>query len=197
MKKKKKNASSNNFRWIFFTLIPIITIIIIIQFRRIVMPTNEEIIQYIKNVNSYSTKIEYTIRNSKGNYVEEVEAKYNKGNGMTVIFPDNKIKIYKDEFISINEKNLEYDLNSDSDLLFPLGFINKILEGNISNIDEKTEEWGDIKYLDIDIELDSKNNHMKKIKVYINKGDKTPILIKVFDKDNCEKVTIKFKDFNF
>ncbi|NLK94271.1 MAG: hypothetical protein GX275_03620, partial [Clostridiales bacterium] len=152
---------------------------------------------YIKNVNSYSTKIEYTIRNSKGYYVEEVEAKYNKGNGMTVIFPDNKIKIYKDEFISINEKNLEYDLNSDSDLLFPLGFINKILEGNISNIDEKTEEWGDIKYLDIDIELDSKNNHMKKIKVYINKGDKTPILIKVFDKDNCEKVTIKFKDFNF
>lgn len=193
----KKEWKFYKYRWILITLIPIIAMVTIMQFRRILMPTNEEILKYIRNAKGYTCDIEYVIINSRGEYTDNVIADYNKGVGGSLIFQDNRKKLYKEDIISITENNSEYNTDYNSDILYPLGFVNKVLDGDIVSINEDMEEWGDIKYLEVNVNLDNKNNHMKSLKVYINKKDKTPILIKVYDKDNCEKVTIKIKDFKY
>ena len=178
-------------------LVPFISIFLIIQFRHIFMPTNDEIIEYVMKSEGYRSDAEYTIINSKGKFEEEVTMYYKKNYGFRVEFPEERVKIYKDGYISIVENDYEYELNEGFDTLYPLGFVSNILKNEITEVNEGTEEWGDIKYLEICINLSIKNKHLCKAKVYINKEDKSPIVTKIYDSDGEESVIIVYDDFNY
>ncbi|MGG7178239.1 germination lipoprotein GerS-related protein [Clostridium paraputrificum] len=183
-------------KWmLLLLLIPFISIILIITFRHTYAPTNEEIIEKIKKIDAYNTKAEYIIKNTKSEYKEETNMYYCKDIGMRIEFGEDRVKIYKDGFVSMNDNGDEYEIKENFDTLYPLAFYNNILNNEIKEVKEGAEEWGDIKYLEVDVSLPSKNKHISSAKVYINKEDKSPIITKIFDIDGKERVTIIYKNF--
>jgi len=185
-------------KWAFLLLlIPFISIIIVVVFRHSYFQTNDEIIEEVKNAENYTSKVEYKIKNSRGEYKENTTIYYSKGQGMRIEFEENRVKIYKNDSININDNGYEYELKGDFDQLYPIAFINNLLLNKIQDIQEGSEEWGDGEYIEISIELPFKNNHMTSAKVYINKKDKIPIVAKVYDVNREERVTIIYKEFEY
>lgn len=198
MKSEKKVLNKENRKkWILLLilLIPFISIILIVTFRHTYAPTNEEILEKIKDIDAYTVKAEYTIKNSKGEYKEETKMYYCKDVGMRIDFGQDRVKIYKDGFISMKDNGDEYELKDNFDSVYPLSFYNLLLSNEIKEIKEETEDWGDKKYLEVSIDLPGSNEHISTAKLYILKDDRAPIVLKIFDKKDIERVSIAYSDF--
>ena len=76
-------------------LIPFISIIFVILFRGVIMPSNEEIISSLKDINAYKCEVEYITKNSKGIEKEVTSQYYSKEKGVRVEYGDDLVKIYK------------------------------------------------------------------------------------------------------
>lgn len=191
MKKKIKIA--------LLFIIPFISILIIVMFRGVVLPTNEEILSQLKDINSYETKVEYIIKNDKGEERENTTQYYLKNNGVRVDFNDELTKIYKDNGICVKDNILksEYNIDNNMDILHSLAFVNKILSYPVINgtLKEGQEEWGERIYIQMDVELFLDNEHLNTARVFIDKKEKTPIGIIVYDKDGNDSVRIIYEDF--
>ena len=180
-------------------VIPFISIFLVIIFRGILSPNNEEIIRDLKNIKCYETKVEYIVKNSKGEEREDTVQYYSKDEGVRVEFDDNKIKLYKSDGIHVkdNSSTGEYVIESDMDILHSMAFINKILSYPLKSdsIKEGQEEWGDKIYIQVDTELFLNNEHFNSARIFINKKTKVPIGIIIYDKDGNDSVRIIYEDF--
>lgn len=181
--------------FLMILLIPFISILLIIMFRHTYAPTNEEIIESIKSIKSYTVEAEYTIKNSKGEYKQETKMYYCKDVGMRIEFDGDRVKIYKDGYINMKDKNDEYELNESIDIVYPLSFYNNLLNNPIESIEENEQEWGDTKYLEILVNLPGNNKHLSKAKVYVDKENKKPLVSKIYDNNGKECITIVYKNF--
>jgi outer membrane lipoprotein-sorting protein len=185
-------------KWaILLLVIPFISIIIVVIFRHSYFLTNDEIIEEVKNAENYTSKVEYKIKNARGEYKENTTIYYSKEKGMRIEFEEDRVKFYNNGSIRINDNGYEYVLEGDFDKLYPLAFTNNLLLNEIQCIEEGSEEWGDGQYIEVSIELPFKNNHMTSAKLYINKEDKVPIVAKIYDVNKEERVTIIYKDFEY
>lgn len=180
-------------------IIPFISILLVVIFRGVFMPNNEEIIRELKNIKCYETKVEYIIKNSKGEEREETVQYYSKNEGVRVEFKDDKVKIYKADGIHVKDdkSNSEYLIGSDMDILHSMAFMNKILSYPLKSdsIKEAQEEWGDKIYIQVDTELFLNNEHFNTARVFVNKKTRTPIGIIVYDKNGNESMRIIYDDF--
>ncbi|MDR5588765.1 MULTISPECIES: germination lipoprotein GerS-related protein [Clostridium] len=198
MEKKKKTIKS---KMLLSTLllIPIITILLIVLFRHILLPTNEDILNYVKNIKEYSTGVEYIFKNSRGEIKELTTQYYSDNKGLRIEFgQDNKtIKVYNSGEIQVKDyQGDEFKLDGNMDVIYPLASINNILSNKmLGEIKENVKEWGDGNYLEIDLKYDMNNKHFEKGKFYIDKKTKSPILLKIFDINGIERVIITYKDF--
>ena len=180
-------------------IIPFISIFLVVIFRGILSPDNEEIIRNLKNIKCYETKVEYIVKNSKGEERENTVQYYSKEEGVRVEFDDDKVKIYKSDGIHVkdNSSTGEYVIESDMDILHSMAFMDKILSYPLKSdsIKEGQEEWGDKIYIQVDTELFLSNEHFNSARIFINKKTKTPIGIIVYDKDGNDSVRIIYEDF--
>ena len=180
-------------------IIPFISIFLVVIFRGIISPNNEEIIRELKNIKCYETKVEYIVKNSKGEEREDTVQYYSKDKGVRVEFKNDKIKLYKEDGIHVkdNSSTGEYVIESDMDILHSMAFMNKILSYPLKSdsIKEGQEEWGDTIYIQVDTELFLNNEHFNSARIFINKKTKTPIGIVIYDKDGNDSVRIIYEDF--
>lgn len=180
-------------------IVPFISIFLVVIFRGVLSPNNEEIIRDLKNIKCYETKVEYIVKNSKGEEREDTVQYYSKDEGVRVEFDDNKIKLYKSDGIHVkdNSSTGEYVIESDMDILHSMAFINKILSYPLKSdsIKEGQEEWGDKIYMQVDTELFLNNEHFNSARIFINKKTKVPIGIIIYDKDGNDSVRIIYEDF--
>lgn len=178
-------------------LVPIIVLLVVVLFRYFYIPNNEEILEKMKNFNGYKTKVEYTIINSQGKYEEDTTQYYSKDYGTRVEFGEERVKLYKEGVVNIkeNSSNDEYEMKSDFDSFYTLAFLNNILKNNYTSIKDGQEEWGDVKYLEIDFNIDSKNKHISSGKLYVDKSKFSPIVLKIYDSNGEEKAIIRYDDF--
>ena len=180
-------------------IIPFISIFLVVIFRGIISPNNEEIIRELKNIKCYETKVEYIVKNSKGEEREDTVQYYSKDKGVRVEFKDDKIKLYKEDGIHVkdNSSTGEYVIESDMDILHSMAFMNKILSYPLKSdsIKEGQEEWGDTIYIQVDTELFLNNEPFNSARIFINKKTKTPIGIVIYDKDGNDSVRIIYEDF--
>ena len=180
-------------------IIPFISIFLVVIFRGIISPNNEEIIRELKNIKCYETKVEYIVKNSKGEEREDTVQYYSRDKGVRVEFKDDKIKLYKEDGIHVkdNSSTGEYVIESDMDILHSMAFMNKILSYPLKSdsIKEGQEEWGDTIYIQVDTELFLNNEHFNSARIFINKKTKTPIGIVIYDKDGNDSVRIIYEDF--
>ena len=180
-------------------IIPFISIFLVVIFRGILSPDNEEIIRDLKNIKCYETKVEYIVKNSRGEERESTVQYYSKEEGVRVEFDDDKVKLYKSDGIHVrdNSSTGEYVIESDMDILHSMAFMNKILSYPLKSdsIKEGQEEWGDTIYIQVDTELFLNNEHFNSARIFIDKKNKTPIGIIIYDKDGNDSVRIIYEDF--
>ncbi|WP_195988269.1 germination lipoprotein GerS-related protein [Clostridium sp. D53t1_180928_C8] len=180
-------------------IIPFISIALVVIFRGVISPNNEEIIRDLKNIKCYETKVEYIVKNSKGEEREETTQYYSKDDGVRIEFADEKVKIYKSDGIHVkdNSSTGEYIVDNEMDILHSMAFMNKILSYPLKSesVKEGQEEWGDKIYIQVDTELFLNNEHFNSARIFINKKTKTPIGIIVYDKDGNDSMRIIYEDF--
>ena len=179
--------------------IPIILIIFVILFRVTAEPTNEEIIESLKGINVYKAEVQFVINNSRDEETQDTIQYYKKDVGGRIDFGTDRTKIYKDGSILVKDNiaNKEYTMEDGMDDLYSLSFVNKLLSYPIDNegINEGQEEWGDTEYIVFTSELFLKNDSLNKIKIFIDKQEKTPIGAIIYDKENKDRVRIIYRNF--
>lgn len=184
---------------IFLVSIPIIVIALIVFFRLTAEPSNEEIIMGLRNIKNYTTKVDYLIVNSRGEETEETIHYFSKDFGSRIDFGEERIKIYKDDKILIkdNISNDEYEIDKEMDRFHPIAFMDKLLENPIidGEIKEGQEEWGEREYIEFTSELFLNNEHLDKIRIFIDKNEEIPIGAIIYDEDGNDKVRIVYKEF--
>ena len=65
-------------------IVPFISIFLVIIFRGVLSPNNEEIIRELKNIKCYETKVEYIVKNRKGEEREDTVQYYSTDEGVRV-----------------------------------------------------------------------------------------------------------------
>lgn len=181
-------------------LIPIIIIVLIILFRHNIVPSNEDIINGLRDTKYYTSQVDYLFKNSKSEFSEKTVQYYSTNKGGRIEFKDGyqRIKVYKGADIKVegNQDQEEFILEKDIDDLYPLAFIENILSNQIiGDIKDVKAEWGDDYYLEVNIEYNIKNKHLSKAKFYVDKNKKVPVLLKILDDNNNERVVITYRDF--
>lgn len=180
-------------------LAPIFIILLIILCRNVITPSNQEIINELKNTKCYSSKVEYVFKNSKAQFEESTMQYYSFDKGSRIEFENgyNEVKVYKGEEIKVEgNQDEEYILDKDIDIIYPLAFIENILSNpQNGEIKEVRAAWGEGVYLQIDMKYNSKNKHLNKAEFYVDKNKKVPVLLKILDDKNEERVVITYKEF--
>lgn len=178
---------------------PIFIILLVILFRNSINPSNESIINDLKNTKFYSSKVNYVFKNSKLQFEENTIQYYSFDKGSRIEFKDGyeRVKVYKGGEIKVEEnRDGEYSLNKDIDIIYPLAFIENILSNSENtNIKEVKTEWSDSIYLQVDITYNSNNKHLNKAEFFVDKNKGVPVLLKVLDDENNERIIITYKDF--
>ncbi|MBQ6820667.1 MAG: hypothetical protein IJO26_05170 [Clostridium sp.] len=184
---------------ILLVSIPVIIITIVILFRLTAEPTNEEIIQSLKDINSYTTEVEFTFKNDRGEEKQEAIQYYKKDVAGKINFGEDRSKIYKDDSILVrdNISNKEYTIDKSLDDVYSLSFINNLLSNSINSasIEEGQEEWGEIEYIAFTSDLFLENDNLNSIRIFINKQEEEPIGAIIYDKNEDERVRIVYNNF--
>lgn len=195
------NKISLNKKLMMGTLIfcPIIIILLIIVFRNTVTPSNESIINDLKDTKYYSCRVNYLFKNSKSQFEEDTVQYYRFDKGSRIEFKggDGRVKVYNGGEIRMEDNGEgEYILNKDIDIIYPLAFIGNILS-NAENteVKEVKNEWSDSIYLKVDITYDVNNKHLNKAEFFVDKNEGVPVLLKILDDNNNERIIITYKDF--
>ncbi len=195
----KKNLFSKKITIGILISVPIFIILFIILCRNIITPSNQDIINELKNTKCYSSTVEYVFKNSKTEFKESTMQYYSFEKGSRIEFKDGLegVKVYKGEEIKVEGKeDEEYILDKNIDIIYPLAFIENILSNpQNGEIKEVKDEWGEGIYLQVDIKYNSKNKHLSKAEFYVDKNTKLPVLLKILDENNKERVIITYKDF--
>lgn len=179
--------------------IPIIFIGIVVALEFFISPSNEEIIEKIKNIKSYKTGVEFIVTNSREELREETLLYHSKDKGSRIEFGQDRVKIYSNDEIKVkdNISGSEYLENQELDIVHSLAIIDKILSYEIdkNSIVENQEEWGNTKYIELQVKLPFDIQHLDKAKVFVDKDKKEPIGTIIYNKEGKEKIKIIYKDF--
>jgi hypothetical protein len=179
--------------------IPIFIILLVVMFRHVIIPSNVDVINELKNTKCYSSKVEYVFKNSKSQFEESTIQYYSFDRGSRIEFKDGYggVKVYKGGEIKVEGNQDDgYILDKDIDIIYPLAFIENVLSNpQIGEIKEVKAEWGSEIYLQVDMKYNSKNKHLNKAEFYIDKNKRVPVLLKILDDSDKERVIITYKDF--
>lgn len=180
-------------------IIPIVIILLVILFRNVVTPSNEDIINNLKNMKFYSSRVNYIFKNSKSQFEEDTIQYYSFDKGSRIEFQDGngRVKVYSGEEIKVEEsREGEYILNKNIDTIYPLAFVRNVLwTSEDIQIKEVKNEWGDSVYLKVDIKYNVKNKYLNKAEFFVDKNKGVPVLLKILDDENNERILITYKDF--
>ncbi|WP_024614321.1 germination lipoprotein GerS-related protein [Clostridium sp. Ade.TY] len=202
IKKENKNKSNDNnlkkkLLVTVLMIIPFVSIILIISLRHVITPTNEDILNSVKNLDDYTSIVEYKITNDNGTYNQKAELSYCKDNGIRLDFGEELTKIYSDEKITMiyNKTDEKYEVDRELDRVYDLAAMKELFKNPILEFKEGQEEWGDLKYLKVEFDLITKNIHIDRATLYIDKNKKEPMLLKVYDSNSKERIKIEYREF--
>ena len=158
----------------------------------------ENILDKLSNIDSYSTKVTYIVKNSRAEFKEEGLIEFN-GDNETKITLENRMEIFKDGKIYMKyiDENKNYSVSEDFDNFYQFMFINYLSRflNEENNVTYSYETIENIEYLVIDYLLLSGNKNFYKEKLYIDIKNKKPFKAIIYDKNNAEKLNIGYSEF--
>ncbi|WP_244833964.1 germination lipoprotein GerS-related protein [Clostridium sp. BJN0001] len=197
--KINKESIKRNVPKIVLLMIPIIIISCIIISRKMVTPSDSEIVNNLKNVENYSCSAEYTFKNSRSEYKEMTKQFYSRKYGSRIEFDDlyKRVKVYNGTEIKIKDINDEnFKIDSDIDCVYPLAFMNNFfMDDKEVELNEIQPEWADKMYIEAKINYNSKNSYFYVAKLYIDKNTKSPEMLIITDENKNERIIIRYTNF--
>lgn len=180
-------------------LLPLASIILVVIYRMTAEPSNNKVIDSLRNIEMYKSDVDYIIKNSRGTEKESTTQYYSSQKGKRIDFEEDRSKIYLEDKIIIkdNISNKTYEVEEKIDYFHKIAFLDVLLSSPITSEEIKVgqEEWGDTEYIQIDCDLILTNDHLNTAKIFIDKNNKTPIGVIVYDKEGKERVRIVYTNF--
>ena len=158
----------------------------------------ENILDKLSNIDSYSTKVTYIVKNSRAEFKEEGLIEFN-GDNETKITLETRMEIFKvgKIYMKYIDENKNYSVSEDFDNFYQFMFINYLSRflNEENNVTYSYETIENIEYLVIDYLLLSGNQNFYKEKLYIDIKNKKPFKAIIYDKNNAEKLNIGYSEF--
>ena len=171
---------------------------ILIYKKNMELNTPESILNKLSNVNSYSTKVTYVVKNSRGEFKEEGLIEFNKDD-CTKITLSNRVETFKDNkiYIDYTNENKSYEVSEDFDNFYQFMFINYLPKflNDENNVNYSYETIEDMEYFVVEYLLLSGNQNFYKQKLYIDIKNKIPLKSIIYDKNDIERLNIAYNEF--
>ncbi|KZL93268.1 germination lipoprotein GerS-related protein [Clostridium magnum] len=161
----------------------------------------EKVIDYLKNLDSYSCDINMKIQNDKQVINYTGKHFFDKKYGYRFELDENRILIYKEDkiFVKDLQNGLSYDTDKDFDSVFKLCFIgeyigliytNEKVENSFKNINNE-------EYQIIHLDIPGNNKNISRADLYVNLRDNFPKYLIVYDSKDREKINVEYSNFKF
>lgn len=161
----------------------------------------EKVIDYLKNLDSYSCDINMKIQNDKQVINYSGKHFFDKKYGYRFELDENRILIYKEDkiFVKDLQNGLSYDTDKDFDSVFKLCFIgeyigliytNEKVENSFKNINNE-------EYQIIHLDIPGNNKNISRADLYVNLRDNFPKYLIVYDSKDREKINVEYSNFKF
>lgn len=179
----------------------IITIIIsgIILLQKHHKLTPERVLSDFKEIEGYTTEVTYLITNSRGEITVKTSQWYDEDNGLRVEFGQDRVQIYKEDKIYVEElaTGRTYDMKKDFDQLYKLAFIPEISKLFINDEEFKYhyKEKEGKQYLVVEFNTLLDNENLIKEVLFIDTKNKVPLEGIIYDKRGNERAKIIYNNF--
>ncbi|WP_297436695.1 germination lipoprotein GerS-related protein [uncultured Clostridium sp.] len=152
-----------------------------------------KIIQGITNAKTYTVDVEYTIKNSRGEFIEEAKIEH-KNNESKLTFVE-KEQIFSKDKIKINyfEGDKHFIVDRDYDEFYRFFLVNEL--GNYINKEGVKFTQKDNKMI-IDFKTGSSNRNFTNAKFIVDLKQKEPKSITIFDDKGLERVLVNYNNFS-
>lgn len=161
---------------------------------------NEDTLDLLKSMDSCSSDFELSIINDKGSIDYSGKQYYDRRYGCRLELGKDRVYIYKNNNIYVNDlkSSSKYVLDKDFDELFRLGFISEYISLLYTNEDIKyeTKTIDGISYEIVKLTIPGTNPSLNRAELYVEVHSGIPDKVLIYDKENKQKVTIKYKNFN-
>ncbi|MBZ9689164.1 hypothetical protein G9F72_022970 [Clostridium estertheticum] len=159
-----------------------------------------DIISYLKNMESYSTEMNMDIKNDKQTINYKARQSYLRGGGYKLELNKDRVFIYKsDDNIYISDKNngIKYVQSKDFDEVLKLCFIGEYIGLLYTNEEIKysIEKINDIEYVVINLFIPGSNKNINNALLYVNYKSMIPQKLVIYDNQGKEKINITYSNF--
>lgn len=159
----------------------------------------EDAIDYLKNLDSYSSDVDITVLNDKQIINYSGKQIYSRKNGYRFEINGERVllyignKVYVKDLISSSKYSTDESIND----LYRLTFIGKYIELLYTNeeIKNKMINLQGKNYQIIELEIPGVNRNLNNAELYIDLTDLLPERLIIFDANNKAKVTVVYKNF--
>lgn len=158
-----------------------------------------EVTDFLKDLDSYSTDFIMEVKNDKQTIAYEGKQFYNKDLGYRLELGEDRVFIYKSDKIYVNDikNNVKYTTDKDFDSTYKLSFINEYIMLLYTNEDIKYD-FKDIegkKYQLINLTIPGGNKEISKAVMYVDTKSYLPEWVIIYDEKDQERVKITYKNF--
>lgn len=161
----------------------------------------EKVIDYLKNLDSYSCDINMKIQNDKQVINYTGKHFFDKKYGYRFELDENRILIYKEDkiFVKDLQNGLSYDTDKDFDSVFKLCFIGEYISLIYTNekVENSFKNINNEEYQIIHLDIPGNNKNISRADLYVNLRDKFPKYLIVYDSKDREKINVEYSNFKF
>ncbi|MDP4088996.1 MAG: germination lipoprotein GerS-related protein [Bacillota bacterium] len=161
--------------------------------------SEREVLEYLKNIQSYKCKATINILNNKQAIQYKCTAFYDEKLGARLEIGEDRIFIYKDNWIHVSDKasGRKYSIEESFDNLYYLAFVNKYIKLMYTNEDTKyyVQEESGRKYQLIELTIPDNNINMAKAVLYVDAKTLVPGKIMIYDNKDKERIRINYSEF--
>ncbi len=159
----------------------------------------ERVINYLKNLDSYTAKVNIKVINEKQNVEYNTVQYYDKNFGYRLELGDDRVLVYKDDKIQVTDikSNVRYTMNKDFDSLFRLSllgeyiglaFTNEEAEYSLKEINGRTFQV-------LGLLIPGNNRNISSAEIYADLKSNKPEFIIIYDDKKSERVRITYSNF--
>lgn len=161
--------------------------------------SNEDSLEVIKNLNSYSCECVINFKNGKSPIEYTTIQRYKKKMGSIIELDKDRIFLYKNDKIYVKDlkSKSKYKLENDFDEVFKLSILGEYIGLMYTNQDVtvNVKTINGIEYDVVSLSIPGVNRNIRKGELYIDKNGKYPEELKIFDERGKERITIQYKNF--
>lgn len=159
----------------------------------------EDIIYYLKDLDSYSCNVDILIKNSKQEINYQGKQFYSVKYGDRLDLGKDEVIIYKqNNIISKYIKNQKiYNWNKNPDSLFKFCFIDQYISLIYTNekIENSFKNINDEQYQTIHLDIPGNNKNTSRAELYVNVNNNVPTYLIIYDSEGKERVKVHYTDF--